>query len=214
LHPDAGSCYTSEVLISESSSSGKITDLPSIDMPNYAHVLPILFSVVDTAQPQKIRGAESTLGVSSSVESGGRSEPDLVASPGMVPAMMAHQIPCPRSLRVNRRYLMPTNRDDSRPAITSPAPDIAGSATAATASSSVPVPTSFSAPASAPELVFALRTRLQAGIWKPKIFSDDTMRYGLLSATGEPTDLSSALSDPNWKTTMESEYSVFLKNNT
>jgi hypothetical protein len=61
---------------------------------------------------------------------------------------------------------------------------------------------------------FAPRTRLQAEISKPKVYTDGTVRYRFLSTTSEPGDISSALSDPNWKATMESEYSALICNNT
>jgi hypothetical protein len=67
---------------------------------------------------------------------------------------------------------------------------------------------------SAPSTNFAPRTRLQAGISKPKVYTDGTVRYGFLSTTSEPGDISSALSDPNWKAAMESEYSALIRNNT
>ena len=41
------------------------------------------------------------------------------------------------------------------------------------------------------------RTRLQAGIRKPKHFTDGTVRYGLLAANGEPNNLEEALQDEN-----------------
>jgi hypothetical protein len=58
------------------------------------------------------------------------------------------------------------------------------------------------------------RTHLQAGIHKPKIYTNDTVRYGLLAASAEPTDPSSTLSDPSWKQAMDSEYSALMHNQT
>jgi hypothetical protein len=46
------------------------------------------------------------------------------------------------------------------------------------------------------------------------VYTDGTVRYRFLSTTSEPGDISSALSDPNWKATMESEYSALIRNNT
>jgi hypothetical protein len=60
----------------------------------------------------------------------------------------------------------------------------------------------------------APHTRLQAGICKPKIFTDGTVRYGLISATEEPIDLSSALHDLHWKRAMDCEYYALMHNNT
>ncbi|WVZ54648.1 hypothetical protein U9M48_005413 [Paspalum notatum var. saurae] len=58
------------------------------------------------------------------------------------------------------------------------------------------------------------RTRAQSGIVKPKIFTDGTVRCGLLSSTGEPTSLEEALQDKNWKQAMKEEYMALLKNKT
>jgi hypothetical protein len=41
------------------------------------------------------------------------------------------------------------------------------------------------------------RTRLQKGIKKPKIYTDGTVRYGMLSVIGEPCTLTEALDDSN-----------------
>jgi hypothetical protein len=45
----------------------------------------------------------------------------------------------------------------------------------------------------------ALCTRLQAGIRKPKVYKDGNVRYGNLIICEEPTNISTALTDPNWK---------------
>jgi hypothetical protein len=42
------------------------------------------------------------------------------------------------------------------------------------------------------------RTRAQAGIHKPKQYTDGTIRYGMITTT-EPTSISDALADNNWK---------------
>jgi hypothetical protein len=60
----------------------------------------------------------------------------------------------------------------------------------------------------------ALRTRLQAVICKPKVYSDDTVRYANIITSEEPCDLSTSLSHPNWKLTMESEFSALERNRT
>jgi hypothetical protein len=44
------------------------------------------------------------------------------------------------------------------------------------------------------------RTRLQDGIWKQKIYTDSTVRYGCIASTVlEPCNINEALSDANWK---------------
>jgi hypothetical protein len=62
--------------------------------------------------------------------------------------------------------------------------------------------------------VVAPMTRLQAGIHKPKMYTEDTVRYSLLVASAEPTDMSLALSNPNWKHAMDSEYVALMHNQT
>lgn len=41
------------------------------------------------------------------------------------------------------------------------------------------------------------RTRLQAGVRKPKQFTDGIVRYGLLATNGKPNNLDEALQDKN-----------------
>jgi hypothetical protein len=67
--------------------------------------------------------------------------------------------------------------------------------------------------ASSPE-VLPHRTRLQGGIRKPKVFTDETVRYGNLAVLSEPYNLQEALSVPQWKQAMHDEYSALLRNKT
>jgi hypothetical protein len=60
----------------------------------------------------------------------------------------------------------------------------------------------------------APRTRLQSGIRKPKIYSKGTVRYVNLITSEEPANLVAALTDPNWKKAMDSEFSALAYNNT
>jgi hypothetical protein len=59
-----------------------------------------------------------------------------------------------------------------------------------------------------------LRTRLQSGIHKEKIYTDGTVKYSFLSSTGEPCNIVEALEDSNWKQAMDTEYNALMKNNT
>jgi hypothetical protein len=45
--------------------------------------------------------------------------------------------------------------------------------------------------------VARVQTRLQKGIKNPKVYTDGTIRYGLLVSTDEPCSLSEALEDPH-----------------
>jgi hypothetical protein len=57
-------------------------------------------------------------------------------------------------------------------------------------------------------------TRLQHGISKPKIYTDETVRYGLFSTTGEPQHYSEAMQDERWKKAMDIDFDALLKNDT
>ena len=58
-------------------------------------------------------------------------------------------------------------------------------------------------------------TRLQHGIRKPKIYTDDTVRWSMLAASaGEPSTVGEAFQDPRWTAAMDSEHSALLKNKT
>jgi hypothetical protein len=64
------------------------------------------------------------------------------------------------------------------------------------------------------DLKIASRTRLQAGIRKPKIYSDGTVRYDNLIIFEEPNNLSAAMSDPTWKSATDSKFSALERNKT
>jgi hypothetical protein len=51
-------------------------------------------------------------------------------------------------------------------------------------------------------------TRLQASTLKPKVYTDDTIRYGFFTSSGEPQNINEALGDENWKNAMDVEYSA------
>jgi hypothetical protein len=71
-------------------------------------------------------------------------------------------------------------------------------------------PAAALAPAVLPNTAPHPRTWLQAGIRQPKIYTDGTVRYGNLTICEEPTTISAALSDPNWKQAMESDFSALM----
>jgi hypothetical protein len=58
------------------------------------------------------------------------------------------------------------------------------------------------------------QTRSQHGIFKPKSYTDGTIKYAALASTGEPRTLSEALNDSNWKQAMESEIGALHENKT
>jgi hypothetical protein len=57
-------------------------------------------------------------------------------------------------------------------------------------------------------------TWLQHGIHKPKVYTNEIVRYGFFSASGEPEDHHKALGDQRWKSAMDSEFGALLKNQT
>nr|CAD1841078.1 unnamed protein product [Ananas comosus var. bracteatus] len=72
-----------------------------------------------------------------------------------------------------------------------------------------------SAPSSAPiEASHRPHTRLQAGVRRPKVYTDGTVRYGSFASSGEPQCLEEALGDRNWKSAMDIEYDALVKNKT
>jgi hypothetical protein len=58
------------------------------------------------------------------------------------------------------------------------------------------------------------RTRLQKGIRQPKTRTDGTIRWALLTSTGEPENLKEALADTKWKHAMQEEYDALMTNHT
>jgi hypothetical protein len=58
------------------------------------------------------------------------------------------------------------------------------------------------------------RTRLRDGIHKPKVYTDDTVRYGCFTASGEPQSLDEALNSRDWKLAMDAEYNALIDNKT
>jgi hypothetical protein len=75
------------------------------------------------------------------------------------------------------------------------------------------VPTSASTSTAMPD-VPRPKTQLQGGIRKPKIYTDGTIKYIFLAASGEPRNLDEALQDSNWKEAMQAKYSALMKNKT
>jgi hypothetical protein len=57
-------------------------------------------------------------------------------------------------------------------------------------------------------------TRAQAGIHKPKVYTDGTIMYGLSDVSAEPRSIDEAMADTNWKNAMDVEYSALMKNKT
>jgi hypothetical protein len=72
----------------------------------------------------------------------------------------------------------------------------------------------ISAPSPPPVIMSPIRTRLKKGIRNPKKNTDGTVRYGMLSSTGEPCTLIEALDDENWCNAMNEQYKALMENKT
>jgi histone deacetylase 1/2 len=57
-------------------------------------------------------------------------------------------------------------------------------------------------------------TRASKGIVKPRECKDGTVRWLFTAAIDEPTNLQTALADPNWKEAMDEEYDALIRNRT
>jgi hypothetical protein len=57
-------------------------------------------------------------------------------------------------------------------------------------------------------------TRLHDGIRRPRVYTDDTIRYGFHASIDEPLNLVAVLNDNNWKKAMEAEFDALMKNKT
>jgi len=90
------------------------------------------------------------------------------------------------------------------------------SSTDATGASGAQLTGEISSPGSAvpPDAVHCPTTCLQRGIRKQKVYTDGTIRYGLLTSTGEPSGLDEALANKKWKEAMNSEYAALMRNQT
>jgi hypothetical protein len=68
----------------------------------------------------------------------------------------------------------------------------------------------------APPGILGPRTRAQAGIHKPKRYTDGTIRYGYgcLATAKEPTNIDDAFGNSNWKRAMDEEILALEKNKT
>lgn len=49
---------------------------------------------------------------------------------------------------------------------------------------------------------------------KKKIYTDDTIKYGCFTSSGEPQHLDEALGSKHWKEAMDAEYTALMKNKT
>jgi hypothetical protein len=110
---------------------------------------------------------------------------------------------------------------DSDPMPTAPAPpladlvpSLASDPPATLVSASDPVLGSSTYDASLVPAPTAPRTHLQAGICKPKVYSNSTVWYAFCTTSGEPHSLQEALSTPSWKAAMNEEYTALIRNKT
>jgi hypothetical protein len=197
LHPTAGARYTSDVLLlpdpynSRANSDDLVTNSPA----ESSMLAPILWPN-QLLQPPMIPAADSV--------SAGGLNPDADLLTGSAPQSSDAAAGAPSNAvlpTITAASIAPT-------ALGLPRADF-GVAGPSLADGHLPTPS-----ASGPVLLPIRRTRLQSGIVKPRKFTDGTVRYGNLAICEEPSSLSAALSDPNWKAAMDLEFSALMRNKT
>jgi hypothetical protein len=81
--------------------------------------------------------------------------------------------------------------------------DSAGSISSGSSAAETPTqPDVLLVPSLPPPLALEPCTRLQKGIKHPKIYTNDSIRYGMLTYTGEPHTLAEALQNNHWRNAM------------
>jgi hypothetical protein len=212
LKPNASARYTAEVLLLPNERTTSESSMNNI-LPNTTMSAPILLACVPM-QPQRIPASAfaPVMGPDPSADPlppcGNDSGAEIQAELLPVSSSVDHSL-CVSCGRV----VSSPRAGPSAPApahLSSQAPTDVSAPTARTSGST---PT-ISASARAPPLNNAPCTRLQSGITKPKNYSDGTFCYGNFAASEEPRNLSMTLSNLNWKSAMESEYSALVQNNT
>jgi hypothetical protein len=127
-----------------------------------------------------------------------------VGGPGILP----HQTSAPIELDVTAPGPTPTLVPATSPVRACPSAPLTTTASAVPPASSLVRPTTSGVAPPSPA-----RTRLRAGISRPKIFTDGTVRYGMIT-TGTPYNLKEALSNTDWRAAMDTEYQALLRNQT
>jgi histone deacetylase 1/2 len=220
LHANAGSLLRSEVLLlpdnGDMNPEPNLVDNPSCS-PNF---------VADDA--------EESVGLQHEIqEPGAPFSPDLTdtntgTDPVVhVPAPASGSVPDPVSgastpapgESAGRSSLAAESRGDTGAAASTSSGSALGSQPRSSAppnESTTPAAASSGDPVASPQAhePQPRRTRLQHGIRKPKTYTDGTIRYGCLTATGEPVNLEEALSNTNWKNAMDVEYMALMRNKT
>jgi histone deacetylase 1/2 len=220
LHANAGSLLRSEVLLlpdnGDMNPEPNLVDNPSCS-PNF---------VADDA--------EESVGLQHEIqEPGAPFSPDLTdtntgTDPVVhVPAPASGSVPDPVSgastpapgESAGRSSLAAESRGDTGAAASTSSGSALGSQPRSSAppnESTTPAAASSGDPVASPQAhePQPRRTRLQHGIRKPKTYTDGTIRYGCLTATGEPINLEEALSNTNWKNALDVEYMALMRNKT
>jgi hypothetical protein len=58
------------------------------------------------------------------------------------------------------------------------------------------------------------KDQTSGGIRKPKVYTDGTIKYNLLTTSGEPYNFEEALHNKDWKQAMDDEFEALIKNKT
>lgn len=208
LNPTAGARYSADILLLPDNSSRVPTDEPVVNIHTDSTVIVPNMWTHPILQPQRILGVQpsSVLALANLFAATFRAP---------IPELSQPLAANPRSPSVS---LLPTPPDNEPITEVAPGPTDVDDTSATT---SMPerlqlqgLDPTISAHNSPPP-ISGPRTRLQAGIRKPKVYIDGTIPYGLSVVTSvEPASLQVALVDQNWKNAMESEISALQRNKT
>jgi hypothetical protein len=208
LHPTAGARYSAEVLLLHSSSRTSSDFHVTSILPNPDSSSPVVLSF-NLLQPQKISAPDPAGHMTAKIDPLSGSAPLPVASTGTeTQGDSVPMTPTTSGPGDSPGPHLPSTRA-APPATSSDMGSLPNTALLATAPSLLVASTSVLVPVET-----APHTWLQSGIRKPKIYSYDTICYGNLVVTEEPQDLCATLDDPNWKTTMDTEFSALVQNKT
>jgi hypothetical protein len=231
LNPTAG--HTSEILLLPTPSPApETTDLPMANIHTQSSLFPPCLWANDLVQPQRLLDSVSVpvprvrLEVDSIPKSAAAypttSTDDVIPAPHPTP--LRRIAPAGSNLAPEPSTVSGSTPTQTTVPVNSTSPSVVVAlgpslAPASTASDLIPAalplaPEPLAASTSVPTPSRAPRTRLQDGIRKPKVYSDGTVRYRNLTISEEPCDLTTTMSDPNWKAAMDLKFSALVHNNT
>ena len=211
LHPNAGARLRAEIALL---ASGLV---PSLEIEQLDDHVFDFTNQTTNGEHAACDNRGSSLSPSTEPEEDPASSPANTASASTIPAAVSETPP------VDATSHQPS--EVMHPAV--PAPTLhpvagTGGIEAATDSSAAANGTSAPAPRDGPAATATEnppgpprpRTRLRDGIRKPKVYTDDTVRYGCFIASDKPQSFDEALNSRDWKLAMDAEYNALIDNKT